>query len=224
MNLRTITLLVQLALSPVLVAAPLSDECAAEMLDRCCVGEDGGIGYRGLSYADRYDLHDWFNQQEDPLLSINRLVANNVVRARAVVLASTVLNDRRFYQISLNALQRFADGHASNRELRAVLLPDPDKRGLLAVHYRDELLRRNLQQCLDRGIGDSGCLHLVNHILSGDGARDVRSNIGGGFPERYQPLARQALRPWTSAAMFAAAAFVIAGVAAMTVPRIRLRN
>lgn len=72
-------------------------------------------------------------------------------------------------------------------------MPDPDKRGLLDVHFRDESLQSTLKKCLNRGIGDPAYVDIANKILSGEGAKSVLRNIGGGISERYSPLAEQAI-------------------------------
>lgn len=120
-------------------------------------------------------------------------MAYEKIRSRAVIVASATLDDGHFYRVSLNALQRFADGKASEMELEKILIPDPDKRGLLNVHFRDGRLQSVLKKCLDRGITDPNYVNLVNHILSGEGAKSVLINMGSGVPERFGPLAKKAL-------------------------------
>jgi|GEM_PF-6061751 len=196
MNLKNIIFLTQFALSPVLVAGIPSDERATEILKFCFIGEDGGIGYRregNLSLDDRKDFHAWFQRKDDPLASINELVSDDTMRARAVIVASAFLDDDHFYRVSLNVLERFADGKASEKELKGILTPHQDKIGLLAVHFRDVLLRSKLKKCLDRGISDPAYINIVKNILSGDGAKDVSKYTGNVFPQRYGPLAEQAI-------------------------------
>ena len=196
MTPKNIILLIHFALCSVLVAEIPSQARVAEILKFCSLLDEGGFGYRregNLSINDKKNFQEWFKMTDDPLASINQLVSDDTLRARAVIVASAVLDDDHFYRVSLNALQRFADGEASEKELERILMPDPDKIGLLDVHFDDKVLQTKLKNCLHRGISDPAYVNIVNRILSGEGAKSVLRNIGGGISERYGPLAEQAI-------------------------------
>ena len=181
----------------VLKAEIATDARVAEILKHCFVGEDAGVGFDGsanLSLEEMNDFKAWFKRSEDPLASINQFVSDESLRAIAVVVASATLDDDHFYQVSLNALQRYADAKAGDEELRRILMPDMDKRGLLSIHFSDEELRTILKKCLKRGISELNYENLINHILSGSGAKDVLEDGGNSFPARYVPQAAAALK------------------------------
>ena len=191
-----IILFFQMAQLTMLSAEIPSDSRIVEILKSCHVLEDTGTGFdkeANLAPGEMNGFYAWFTKSDDPLAVLNNLVTDEKMRSTAVVVASEALDDIHFYQVSLSALKRFADGEASERELKKILLPDMDKRGLLDVHFRDERLQSVLKKCLARSISDPNYVNLVNNILSGEGAKSVLRSMGSGVSERYGPLAKKAL-------------------------------
>ena len=197
MKFRNLVIIIAcLILCPAQAAENLPESRVVEILGYCFIGEDGGIGYKregNLSMAERDDFCEWFKTTEDPLAEISRFVADDSQRATAVVIAAEELDDHHFYRVSLNALQRFADGEAGQKELRRILMPGDVKAGLLAVHFRDSVLQSTLNKCLDRGISDPAYVSYVNAILSGEAAKDVIDSPNEGNSESYVHLAKEAL-------------------------------
>jgi len=198
MKFRNLVIIIAcLILCPAQAAENLPESRVVEILGYCFIGEDGGIGYKregNLSMAERDDFCEWFKTTEDPLAKISRLVADDSLRATAVVISSVELDDDHFYHVSLNALQRFADGEAGQNELRRILMPGDEKAGLLAVHFRDRGLQSTLKKCLDRGISDPAYVSYANAILSGEAAKNVIDSPNDGNAERYVHLAENALK------------------------------
>jgi hypothetical protein len=177
--------------------ANIQESRVVEILGYCHVCEDGGTAYESenkLPLTERRDFLEWFKNTEDPVAAISRLVADDSQRATAIVIAAEELDDQHFYRVSLNALQRFADGKAGQNELQRVLMPGEEKRGLLAVNYRDSVLQSTLKRCLDRGIVNPSYASYATAILSGQGAKDVIEYQDQGFAKRYVGLAEKALK------------------------------
>lgn len=186
-----------LILGPAQASQNLPESRVVEILGYCHVLEDGGIGYMSegkLSELETSAFREWFKTTEDPVAVICRLVADDSQRATAVVIASEELDDDHFYRVSLNALRRFADGEAGQKELEKVLLPGNSRSGVLAVHFRDPVLRATLKRCLDRGIANPDDASYANAILSGKAAQNVIDSQDVGGSDRYVRLAEKALK------------------------------
>jgi hypothetical protein len=197
MKFGNLVIMACLLLGPAQAAQNLPESRVVEILGYCHICEDGGTAYESngkLSRAERDAFREWFKTTEDPVAVISRLVPDDSKRATAVVIAAEEFDDNQFYRVSLNALHRFADGEAGQKELQKVLMPGEQKNGLLAAHYRDPVLQSTLKRCLDRGISNPNYVSYANAILSGQAAKDVIEWGGAGFQERYVRLAEKALK------------------------------
>jgi hypothetical protein len=185
-----------LLLSSILNANSVSDEEVSKFISKCRIEDDGGVYFDpslNLSSSRTDEFRDWFKQTADPLEKLRPLVGTENGRWAAVFFAAGCLDDDHFYRISLRTAQKFAAGEISEAELFRVIAPPEEKRGLLAVSFRNPDLVAALEACLAKGFKDFNIAGSIKKILSGESAKDVLKKAGDSYPERYGPLAKQAL-------------------------------
>jgi hypothetical protein len=163
---------------------------------------DDGIGFDGtVAMADQEwtEFCKWFAEVPGPLDRINQLTEDPDLRAAAIYISAEAQDDGAFYSLSLRVFHRFSEGTASEIELDAVLAPGYAKRGLLASKYREPELRGPLEKCHAKVTANDRLTKLIEHILSGQGAKDIVASDEGSFPGRYRSIAEQSLREDESA-------------------------
>lgn len=169
--------------------ASIDDLTASHVLTACHLHDYGELE---IPSEDRDALVAW--AMERGLSGFNAVENQATTGCKAIALFDITAPDEEFFEISLSALKKYSEQSLPESYLSAILMPTERKRGLIAICYRDERLRSVLEKCQQRLSVGSPLANLIKLTLNGEQAKSVVKHAGdGGFPERYGPLAKEAL-------------------------------